>query len=41
MLTLFVAAILLLIAALAAFLRDVFVSLAALHLEVKQARARG
>jgi hypothetical protein len=41
MLALFVAAILLLIAALAAFLRDVFVSLSALHLEVKQARARG
>ena len=41
MLTLFVAAIILLIAALAVFLRDVFVSLSALHLEVKQARARG
>ena len=41
MLTLFVAAILLLIAALAAFLRDVFVSLSALHVEVKQARAHG
>jgi len=41
MVTLFVAAIVLLIAALAAFLRDVFVSLSALHIEVKRARARG
>jgi len=38
MLTLFVTSILLLIAALAAFLRDVFVSLSALRLEVEQAR---
>lgn len=38
MLTLFMGAILLLIAALAAFLRDVFVSLSALHVEVEQAR---
>lgn len=41
MVTLFVGAILLLIAALAAFLRDVFVSLAALRLEVEQARRDG
>ena len=41
MLALFVAAIVLLIAALAAFLRDVFVSLAALHIEVQRARIRG
>ena len=40
MLALFMAAILLLIAALGAFLRDVFVSLSALHLEVQQARGR-
>ncbi len=39
MVTLFVGAILLLIAALGAFLRDVFVSLAALRLEVQQARS--
>ena len=38
MLALFVAAILLLIAALLAFLRDVFVSLSALRVEVQRAR---
>jgi hypothetical protein len=37
-LVLFSAAILFLVAALVAFLRDIFVSLAALHLEVDQAR---
>ncbi len=38
MLAFFGMAIVLLVAALAAFLRDIFVSLAALHLEVRQAR---
>ncbi len=38
MLVLFGAAILLLVAALVAFLRDIFMSLSALHLEVEQAR---
>jgi len=38
MLFLFLAAIALLVASLAAFLRDIFVSLAALHLEVEEAR---
>jgi hypothetical protein len=38
MLILFGAAILLLVAALVAFLRDIFMSLSALHLEVEQAR---
>ncbi len=41
MLALFVTAVLLLIAALGAFLRDVFLSLAALEVEVKWARDRG
>lgn len=40
MLVLFLSAIALLMAALAAFLRDIFVSLAALRLEVRQARER-
>jgi hypothetical protein len=40
MLLLFGASILLLVAALVAFLRDIFVSLAALRLEVEQARQR-
>jgi len=40
MLMLFLAAIALLVAALAAFLRDIFVSLSALHLEVRQAREK-
>jgi hypothetical protein len=38
MLVLFLAAIALLVASLVTFLRDIFVSLAALHLEVQQAR---
>jgi len=38
MLVLFLSAIAFLVASLVAFLRDIFVSLAALHLEVKQAR---
>lgn len=38
MLVFFLSAIALLVASLAAFLRDIFVSLAALHLEVQQAR---
>ena len=38
MLVLFAAAILLLVASLLAFLRDIFVSLGALHLEVQAAR---
>jgi len=40
MLVLFLAAIALLMAALVTFLRDIFVSLSALHLEVRQARER-
>jgi uncharacterized oligopeptide transporter (OPT) family protein len=40
MLVLFLAAIALLMAALVAFLRDIFVSLSALHLEVRQAREK-
>jgi uncharacterized oligopeptide transporter (OPT) family protein len=40
MLVLFMTAIVLLVAALSAFLRDIFLSLAALHLEVQQARER-
>jgi uncharacterized oligopeptide transporter (OPT) family protein len=40
MLVLFLAAIGLLMAALVAFLRDIFVSLSALHLEVRQAREK-
>jgi uncharacterized oligopeptide transporter (OPT) family protein len=40
MLVLFLSAIALLVASLVAFLRDIFVSLAALHLEVQQARER-
>lgn len=40
MLVLFLAAILLLIASLVTFLRDIFISLAALHLEVQQAREK-
>ncbi|HWA85330.1 MAG TPA: DUF2721 domain-containing protein [Opitutus sp.] len=40
MLVLFLAAILLLIASLITFLRDIFLSLAALHLEVEQAREK-
>ncbi len=40
MLVLFAAAILFLVAALVAFLRDIFVSLAALRLEVAQARGK-
>jgi hypothetical protein len=38
MLVFFLSAIAFLVASLAAFLRDIFVSLAALHLEVQQAR---
>jgi hypothetical protein len=41
MLVLFGTSLLLLVAALLAFLRDIFVSLAALKLEVEQARANG
>ncbi len=40
MLVLFLATIALLMAALVAFLRDIFVSLSALHLEVRQAREK-
>lgn len=40
MLVLFLAAIAFLVASLAAFLRDIFVSLEALHLEVQQAREK-